>query len=106
MIHLFSNPHAIRIQTTSEGGLTEFEFNLDWLNVNSVWIQLMRINSHSCTLFLSCGQALYTPVFDMAILIVPHSDELCLCSSIVLIMGLSFKMMQISFTKASNSKWT
>ena len=38
---------TIRIQTTSEGGLTEFAFNSNRLNANSVWTQLMRIDSHS-----------------------------------------------------------
>ena len=38
---------TIRIQTTSEGGLTEFAFNSNRLNANSVWMQLMRIDSHS-----------------------------------------------------------
>ena len=31
----------ICIQTTSEGGLTEFAFNSNRLNANSVWTQLM-----------------------------------------------------------------
>ena len=38
-------PYPIRliicIQTTSEGGLTEFAFNSNQLNANSVWTQLM-----------------------------------------------------------------
>ena len=38
---------TIRIQTTSDGGLTEFAFNSNWLNANYVWTQLMRIDSHS-----------------------------------------------------------
>ena len=38
---------AIHIQTTSEGGLTEFVFNSNRLNANSVWTQLMRIDLHS-----------------------------------------------------------
>ena len=38
---------TIRIQTTSEGGLTEFAFNSNRLNAHSVWTQLMRIDSHS-----------------------------------------------------------
>ena len=44
-----SNPIqlTIRIQTTSGGGLTEFTFNSNRLDANSVWTQSMRIDSHS-----------------------------------------------------------
>ena len=38
---------TIRIQTTSEGGLSEFAFNLNRVNANSMWMQLMQIDSHS-----------------------------------------------------------
>ena len=38
---------TIHIQTTSGGGLSEFAFNLNWLDANSMWMQLMRINLHS-----------------------------------------------------------
>ena len=34
-------------ETTSAGELTEFAFNSNLLNSNSVWTQLMRIDSHS-----------------------------------------------------------
>ena len=44
---------TIRTQTTSEGGLTEFAFNLNQLNANSMWTQLMRIDSHSmCIIYV------------------------------------------------------
>ena len=38
---------TIRIQTTAEGGLTEFAFNSNRLTANSMWTQLMQIDSHS-----------------------------------------------------------
>ena len=41
---------TIRIHT-SEGGLTEFAFNSNQLNANSVWTQLMRIDVHSMHYF-------------------------------------------------------
>jgi len=41
---------TIRIQTTSEGGLTEFASNLNQLNANYVWIQInsnqLAFNAH------------------------------------------------------------
>ena len=44
---------TIRIKTTSDGGLTEFTFNSNRLNANSVWTQLMRIDLHSmCIIFI------------------------------------------------------
>ena len=50
---------TIRIQTTSEGGLTEFAFNSNRLNVNSVWKQLMRIDSHSMRIIFVVWTGLY-----------------------------------------------
>ena len=38
------DPLAIRIQTTSEGGLMQFAFNSNSLNAHFVWTQLIRIN--------------------------------------------------------------
>ena len=44
---------TIRIQTTSEGGLTEFAFNSNRLNANSMWMQLTRIDLYSkCIIFV------------------------------------------------------
>ena len=51
----------IRIQTTSEGGLTEFAFNSNRLNANSVWTQLMRIDSHSMRIIFIVWTGLMTP---------------------------------------------
>ena len=34
-IHLLCN------ETTSGGGLTQFTFNSNWLNLNSMWMQLI-----------------------------------------------------------------
>ena len=48
-----SNPLAIRIQTTSEGGLTQFAFKL----VQCVFC-VDAINSKQCALVLSCRKAL------------------------------------------------
>ena len=36
-----------RIHVAHKGGFTESVFNLNRLNVNSVWTQLMQINLHS-----------------------------------------------------------
>ena len=38
---------TIRIQTTSESGLAGSGFNSNQLDANSVWMQSIRINSHS-----------------------------------------------------------
>ena len=51
---------TIRIQTTSEGGLTEFAFNSNRLNANSVWTQLMRIDSHSMRIIFVVWTGLYS----------------------------------------------
>ena len=52
MTKLSSNPLAIRIQTTSVGGLAQFAFNANLLNAHSVWMRLIQINVHLiCIIF-------------------------------------------------------
>ena len=38
---MFCFPIHFQFTSTSEGGFTESAFNSNWLNANSVWIQLM-----------------------------------------------------------------